>query len=291
MSKTLLKSNIITLRIQINYICSIMAKEIVYKNNSTVDNTKYASSKAFRKPDSRVTLKTRQLLREAGYHVQQLTNNTHRRLKYRGRPKGKEVTMPIQISLDYSSLQYIGIVRHYIQKKHDITLSQLELLLFLYPLGIWSKDDYDLFPHRFSTRTIKPIMEKGFIDDIFEHELEPESDKKVYRLTQKAKMIVRDFYQYLHQEKLIPETAVSNPLFRYDANPRDLRKAKAIARINELLSGKKTKEHEKLNKRIRKQLSSEETEEKRKKHLHISKEVQRERKLNKIKSELKRKEY
>lgn len=237
--------------------------------------------------DRRVSDHTRDLLKNAGYKVSQITRDKHRFVRFRGkREVNKKGLQNIDVSLDYSALQYLGVVRHYIQKKFDITYFELELLLYLVPLGIWSMADYQEFPHRYSTRTIKSVFNKGFCYAMFD-KYAFSSKYQTYNTTKQAKRIVRDFYAYLYMEKTIPEISSKNPLLKASASPRDQVKAKAIMKLNQKIrkSDKVTPEHDKLNKRIAKRVMSTPQEDKQKTN-DLFEKIERAKKLKDLEEEI-----
>lgn len=207
-------------------------------------------------PHFRVSSHTRKLLKEKGYEIQYIYKGHYSKkmLQKRTHTQSNSVSK-ITVSLDYDTLQYLGIVRSYVQKKHNITVSVLELMLFLYPLGVWSKGDYNKFPHRYNTRNIEVLINKGYIEPMFaEHSIK--SRLQTFRLSRVAKRAVRDFYEYVHGEKTLPEEARSNPLLHKNASVRDLIKANAIMEINRQIRGdnQTTGQHQKTKKRIVKQI-------------------------------------
>ena len=211
-----------------------------------------------RAEDSRVSTVTRKLLKKAGYHINHYTKNKYRHVKFRSkRDKRKKETIALKTSLDFACMQYMGVVRHYIQRKHNLMFRELELLLYLYPVQFWSKKDYSTFPHTFSTRTVKTLFKKGLCEPAFDN-VGPISEKQTYRLSKYAKRIVAAFYDHLHLEKTIPEDAQNNPLFRADVAPIDQMKAKAICQLNQVIRGdnKKTDALINLEARIKKRIDN-----------------------------------
>lgn len=207
-------------------------------------------------PHFRVSSHTRKLLKEKGYEIQYACKGHYSKKMLQKRTlTGSNSISKITVSLDYDTLQYLGIVRSYVQKKHNITISVLELMLFLYPLGVWSKQDYNKFPHRYNTRNIEVLINKGYIEPMFaEHSVK--SSSQTFRLSRVAKRAVRDFYEYIHGEKTLPEETRTNPLLHKNASIRDLVKANAIMEINRQIRGNNqtTKQHKKTKKRIVKQI-------------------------------------
>lgn len=190
------------------------------------------------RPDAQITLETRDILNK---------NNTL--ISYRER---EGYTKKVPVTLGYDALQYMAIVRRFIQKRYDLHLIDLELLLFLFPIGLWSKKDYSRFPHSYATRRISHLIDKGMVENIFEDRI-VDRDDCVYRLTAKAKRAVTQFYKYLNKEETLPETSSSNPFFNARATRREMKVAELIADLNKSISGRTedTKHHIKLKKRIK----------------------------------------
>lgn len=184
-----------------------------------------------------VTTRTRRLLLKAGYHPQKRSFGKYRHLKYRKKSEiKKKGSQSIRVSVDYACLQYMGIVRHYIQTKYDLTIKDLELLLFLHPLQIISKKDYRDFPHRYNTRTLSSMLNVGVLEPVFDDK--PRLSKfQVYKMSLKHRSIVQEFYQYLHQEKPMPELAKYSRLFAKQLSYDETVKAKAITRLNKKTTG------------------------------------------------------
>jgi len=241
-------------------------------------------------PDSRVSNGTRKILSNAGYHVKFVSREKHRRLKYRSRKQRKrQYTVPIKINLDYASLQFVGIVRYYIQKKYQLHINEIELLLFLYPLGIWSRKDYDSFPHRYTTRTTRNFKSRGLIEEVFDQS-DWRRKKQLFKLSKQAKKIVSTFYEYLHLEKPLPEISAKNPLFGDSISPRLQVIAKSMAVLNQMSRGEEkiTPAHDKLNQRITKRGKTNEPQKKRR-FEGIHKQVEEKRRLEKKTKEIEQK--
>lgn len=205
-------------------------------------------------PDEvRISKYTKQLLKEMGYHAAHISKGHFRNLRYRGKKERRETrpTQAIPLNLDYNVVQYFGIARYYIQKKYDLRIKELELLLFLYPIGFFTKRDYHTFPHNYTTRTISHLMKKGLIEPVNERE-KPQSDKQVYKLSRRSKNAVLYFYKYASGEEPIPENPMVNDFFKSGTTRYEQKLALAMAKLNKRVSGRKskTKEHKKLENRI-----------------------------------------
>lgn len=188
--------------------------------------------------EPRVSTETRRILKSVGYKVQRKTKNKYRHLKFRvktsGRPKSPLQT--IHVSLDYACMQHYGIVRHFFKLHHGIDIMMLELLLFLYPIGLFTRQDYNIFPHRYSTRKISTLVKKGVIERVFD-DVGNKSFRQVFRLTREYKGLVRNFYEYMHQERELPEITQYNKMFAVSASDITHKKARAICKLNKIIRG------------------------------------------------------
>lgn len=168
--------------------------------------------------DPRVSKEVRKILRQKGYHVQ-----------YNKDPK--HYTQSARFNIGYNKLQYLGIVRHYLQKRFKISYRELEMLLFLYPKLLFDNREFKEYPKSFTNRDIREPIKRGYIE-VFtvKHEYH-----KVYQLTRRAKVIVTLFYKYISGELPIPEDPQTNPMFKKDANPMDKKRAEMIKKMNSIL--------------------------------------------------------
>ena len=145
---------------------------------------------------------------------------------------------PVGVSVDYACMQFFGIVRHYIQDKYDISLQDLEYILFVFPLGLFSLKDHRSFPHKsYASKSIRKRVKDGYLVTFFEDQ-RVSSRNQLYRLSNHYEKICVEFYKYMHQEKLIPEVAKFNNLFDQSQSSIYKRKqAFGIVRLNKRTKG------------------------------------------------------
>jgi hypothetical protein len=105
-------------------------------------------------------------------------------------------------------LKYWRTVRYFIQQKYAISIKELELIIFLYDEGFFSRVGItrSLPIHKANWQTVLSLKEQGFVAVINEKPL-------LYGVTPRAKEIVAEAYAYLHNEKPIPvrEIYISDP--------------------------------------------------------------------------------
>lgn len=138
----------------------------------------------------------------------------------------------VEFFCGYDMLELMLIARPYIQKRYNIDLGLLELLLFLSPKQFFTQKDYAEMPKQFKYRSIKNLLATGFVSIIQNGECLADH---LYRVNRKGSEIVRHFYEILSGEKKIPEVPYRNPLAKtgtrtaYDKKRMDL-----IKKINQL---------------------------------------------------------
>jgi hypothetical protein len=140
---------------------------------------------------------TRAVLRKENIYI--VKGNGHR--KY-----NKQV---FQIQDCYNFLEYIFIVRVYIQKKYDIQWRTLEFLFFLYAKQFFTYQDFNRYPAPYDSKRIRRMIEIGYVKIFKERK---GKSKQVYCLTTLGKRIVSLFYEHLSGERSIPATRSNNPI-------------------------------------------------------------------------------
>lgn len=153
--------------------------------------------------------------------------------------KGKySKNLHLEFFTGYDMLENMLIARPYIQKRYNIDLGLLELLLFLGPKQFFTQKDYADMPKQYKYRSIKNLMKTGFVGIVQNGE---NLGKHIYKVNRQGSEIIRHFYEILSGEKKIPERPDYNPLARKNANPFDKKKLDLIKRINQLPAPEKKK--------------------------------------------------
>ena len=128
-------------------------------------------------------------------------------------------------------LKYIRLVRKYIQKKYSLSISELELILYLYDETVFDKKtfiDYSTILGFTSFDWMKRLKDKGIIKKWRD---EP-GLKRLYTLEHKYKLVCNKLYKHLEGEP-IPMTVNQNPLFKSNASFSDKMYARLIKQMNE----------------------------------------------------------
>lgn len=130
----------------------------------------------------------------------------------------------------YDLLENMIVVRQYIQKKNNIDLGLLEVLLYLFPKPYFTQADYASIPKQFRYGSIRNLMATGFVSIVQEGS---DLGKNLYKVNRKGHEIVCNFYELLSGEKKISDTRYENPLMnKKTRTPFDKKRMDLIKKIN-----------------------------------------------------------
>lgn len=121
----------------------------------------------------------------------------------------------------YDILENLYFARTYICKKYTQSLRNFEVLLFLYPKGYFTIEDYFPISHMgYEVRFPLYLVRQGLVKVVAYPKSEAKTLNKkkidpryVYTLSQKGKDIVEEFYGLLSGEIKYAETKEENPFF------------------------------------------------------------------------------
>tara|TARA_E500000081_G_scaffold17290_1_gene21027 strand:- start:2720 stop:3217 length:498 start_codon:yes stop_codon:yes gene_type:complete len=115
---------------------------------------------------------------------------------------------------EFNFLKNWRIVRYYIQKRYGLTLSELEMLLFLYDEKLFDKSTFFSFANcmswdrnRFSDMKKRELISVWREGKITKH-------RELYQLSQKAKLICSHTYKKLVGQELISEDPYRNNIMK-----------------------------------------------------------------------------
>lgn len=117
----------------------------------------------------------------------------------------------------YTFLKYWRIVRYYIRRKYDISLMELDMMLYLYDLPYFRKEEFNYYGSTMSwdKHRFYEMKKKGFIAE-WRPGGESLGRAKLFVLTHAAKRICSLTYKKLMMEEPISEDPRSNPLYKGD---------------------------------------------------------------------------
>jgi hypothetical protein len=167
-----------------------------------------------------------------------LENLEKKNINLRYNLKGKSKTAKyskqhhLHVFRGYDLLENLIAIRPYIQKKNNIDLGLLEILLYLSSRQFFTQADFREMPKQLKYGSIKNLIATGFVGIVQEGE---NLGKHVYKINRKGHEIVRNFYELLSGEKNISENQYENPLTRKKTRtPFDKKRMDLITKINQL---------------------------------------------------------
>jgi hypothetical protein len=182
--------------------------------------------------------KIRRLEDNTGPQTQEALSKSKTVLKKRGGPgKKRKYTRAnpkhvAYFSEGYDLLQYNMVVRPYVLKKYNVEREEyLDILLYLYPIQFFTRDEYSVLPimQHHSTFTINRLFQEGYFKKVVQT---AENSYSVYTLTDLSHRIVKDYYDYLAARKTIsPDCYVTNPFNRVDATKIDKVRGKLLEKL------------------------------------------------------------
>ena len=127
-------------------------------------------------------------------------------------------------------LKHWRVVRYFVKKKYNIGLPELEMLLFLYDEGRFSKDVFKQYEELMSWNKNRffEMIQKGYI--VIYRKKEGRL-RALYELSYKSKGMIASVYEKLEGGRF-PITESSNPLFGKKVNYVDKVYRNEIKRIN-----------------------------------------------------------
>lgn len=131
-------------------------------------------------------------------------------VKRKGRTLTKNSPIP-----QHNFLKYWRVVRYWAKRKYDISDGELEMMLYLYDIPLFTRNDFKQFEGLLSwdkTR-LNHFIDKGWIVIWREHK-GYSKQARLYELSTSAKRICLTTYKKLTQEEHIPENSVNNPVFK-----------------------------------------------------------------------------
>lgn len=127
----------------------------------------------------------------------------------------------------YDLMQNNIFVRPFIIKKYGIEHEViLDVLLYLFPIQYFRKSDFDILPTR-NHISFLALSNFGYIESAIHMTKGP----NVYRLTDRAVDIVRNYYQYLSGEKIFDPKLQGNPYENVDKTKHDIQVEEAMQKF------------------------------------------------------------
>ena len=134
-----------------------------------------------------------------------------------------------QPTFDY--LKYFRIVRYWVKRMHDLSLPDLEMLLFLYSERLFKRSDFNDYEEIFSwdVKRFERLRQDGWISMWRKAK---GSQPALYEVSYKGKRVIVSLYKKLAGEETISETSQNNPIFKKNSPYTDKVYRRAIKRMN-----------------------------------------------------------
>lgn len=120
--------------------------------------------------------------------------------------------------IEYDFLKYIRVIFKWaLENNPELNRPELELLLYLYGIGAFSRkqfNDYHKLLGLYSIRTLDKFEKEGYIKL---WRKKKGKEHALYTLTQKAKIMCNKMHRYACGVEDIPDNPVSNRMARVDA--------------------------------------------------------------------------
>ncbi len=129
----------------------------------------------------------------------------------------------------YDFLQNWFVARTFVQKKYKLDLQELELILQLYPLKMFTYEDHKFMPKNYRVSKIQQLLRRDLIVVVQEGK---RIDTRLYALSSRANSAVRMLYKLLSGERKFPERYDLNPMSRPEASTYDKKKFAVMKVLN-----------------------------------------------------------
>lgn len=115
---------------------------------------------------------------------------------------------------DCDLLEYSIVVKPFIYKRYHIKHPiELDILCYLYPKQFFTRSDFTLLPAQMYNYQFKTLIELGYIEKCVDNRV---NFRVIWRLTEFAMKIVKDYYLLLSGERTINLQKSMNPFNNED---------------------------------------------------------------------------
>ena len=116
---------------------------------------------------------------------------------------------------EYNYLKYWRIVSYWARKKYNITSPELDMLLYLYDMPYFKREDFNYYGKTMSWDKKRFIaMKRKELVKLWRTGGDGKSRANLYELTPLAKRICLNVYRKLSGQEVISEEGRSNPLLK-----------------------------------------------------------------------------
>ena len=124
-----------------------------------------------------------------------------------------EKTKTYSSDLHFIFLQYIGILMKWAMKRYDLSQKELELILYLYPAGIFDQAEFYVMAEALGLeKSYKQILQRLKRKEMVEVWEDRKGEEKIYSLTERARNICHQMHRIALGKEKIAESRMRNPL-------------------------------------------------------------------------------
>lgn len=131
---------------------------------------------------------------------------------------------------DYNFLQFVPVIRIWAQRNFDLSLLELDVLMFMYPVGVFSSKEFDKCLKemgRSNFGVLKKLKDKNWVKV-----WSKEGRTNYYTLSQKASDLISRYHRICMLEEEIPMSERRNVIVR-SKNPKDQELTDLFKSINQ----------------------------------------------------------
>lgn len=134
-----------------------------------------------------------------------------------------------QPKFDY--LKYFRVVRYWAKRNHNVSLADLEMLMFLYGERLFKRTDFNKYEQIFSwdVNRFENLLREGWIS-VWRKRNGDEA--ALYEISFKGKKLMSSVYKKLAGEEPISESSGKNPIFKKSSPYTDKVYKRAIESMN-----------------------------------------------------------
>jgi hypothetical protein len=162
------------------------------------------------------------------------------RRKYERKIPGKGYNDVKRINYDrkeptYDYLKYFRLVRYWAKRSHNLTIGDLEMLLFLYSERLFKRSDFNEYNQIFSWDKARfdKLLRDGWVSMWRRNN---GSEVALYEVSFKGKRIIVSMYKKLAGEEPITESTTKNPSFKKDSSYTDKVYRRATKKMNKTIT-------------------------------------------------------
>lgn len=116
---------------------------------------------------------------------------------------------------EFNYLKYWRVVSYWAKKKFDLTTAELDMLLYLYDMPYFKREDFNVYGKTMSWDKKRFIaMKRKKLVKLWREGGDGQSRANLYELTPYAKRICLTVYRKLSGQEPISEQKRSNPIFK-----------------------------------------------------------------------------